>query len=228
MTKPKDDQLASKVEDSPDVFFEWDENPGGGAVQSRDNNLSMTSPLRTLKTIIWSLDWEITNNILRLLSQEINQLKAYYEKDETVIKFLLLLEAVGRYITKRKGKSHPESVHLLQDFFVELERIVFLIGMPENERKACLQKQINKFNALKKKLAASRSGEESPKKEAPRKKPPAIVPPPAYTPIQASSNVNPEVFRQMLLDEMRLVIRYEFKKIKTELLEMIANQQSKA
>ena len=269
MTTQKDEQPGSTGNVPPDELFEWiatTEAP----IKSRDNT-SLTSPLRTLKTIIWSIDWEISDHILKMLNEELNQLKLYYQEDETVIKFLQLMEAVGRYIKRRKGKSHPESVSLLRGLFVELERIVFMLGLSESERKTILNKQIEKFNALKKKLAASKTAEPSTKKltpdavspgippvvkpapekkppvpeksppvvkPAPEKKPPEIKaaapksPPVDKTPstdtkAPVTTEVNPDVFRQMLLEEMRLVIRYEFKKIKSELMELVGDKTAR-
>jgi hypothetical protein len=252
----KDGQPESGMNTPPDELFEWVASPGP-PLKPRDNT-SLTSPLRTLKTIIWSIDWEITEKILMMLNEELNLLKQYYQEDETILKFLQLMEAVGRYIRKRKGKSHPESVSLLREHFNELERIVFILGMPEGERKGILQKQIEKFNLLKKKLAASRTVEEPGQKSVPEKAPPDIKPAPGKSPgikmtvpekpaadvkpapkkitpeVKTSSAVKedgaspefkPEVFRQMMLEEMRLVIRYEFKKIKAELKEMIDTQR---
>ncbi len=248
MTTPIDGQPESESNLPSDVHFEWEENPATS--YKSGNNISLTSPLRTLKTIIWSIDWEISDQILKMLHDELNTLKEYYQDDETVIKFLQLMEAVGKYIVKRKGKSHPESVKLLREFFAELERIVFMLGMSETERNTSLQKQIDKFNALKRKLASSRKEDAAPaktapkveeiiKKEALKKVPPVVVeaPPkvvpskvkkkaPAKTQSQSPMEFKPDVFRQMLLDEMRLVIRYEFKKIKAELEEMVKHQQS--
>jgi septum formation inhibitor MinC len=266
------------MNEPPNELFEWTESPQT-PLKPMDNT-SLTSPLRTLKTIIWSIDWEISDQILMMLNEELNQLKQFYQEDETILKFLQLMEATGRYIKKRKGKSHPESVSLLREFFVELERIVFMLGMPEGERKAILHKQIEKFNSLKKRLAASRTTEEPRQKSAPEKLPPdvktapikaspevktaptkpppevktgpvkplpdmkttpkkappevktaPIMPPseektaPADTEAQVSPEFNPQIFRQVMLEEMRLVIRYEFKKIKAELKELIENQR---
>lgn len=276
MTTQKDGPPGSKGNVPPDELFEWiatTEAP----LKSRDNT-SLTSPLRTLKTIIWSIDWEITDHILKMLNEELGQLKLFYQEDETVIKFLQLMEAVGRYIKRRKGKSHPESVSLLRGLFVELERIVFMLGLSESERKTILNKQIEKFNALKKKLAASKTVDAPPNnlapgpaspgipplpeksplvvkpapekkpvlpekntpvvKPAPEKKPPLIkaappkIPPvekpaPADTKAPITPEVNPDVFRQMLLEEMRLVIRYEFKKIKSELMDLMENKSAR-
>ncbi len=241
MTKPNETQPASGINESPDALFEWIENPEVSAKPVA--HTSLTSPLRTLKTIIWSLDWEISDQILTMLDEELNQLKQYYQKDKTVLKFLQLMEAVGKYIAKRKGKSHPESANLLRGLFVDLELIVFAMGLSEGERKVILRKQMEKFHALKKKLAASRTGEEPGKNPAPGKIPPVVKTPPKIIPpevkipsevkisstdteTQVEPEFNPGVFRQMLLDEMRLVIRYEFKKIKTELVAMINNQRS--
>lgn len=238
MIKQQDGQPASGINVPPDELFEWVENPVA-SLKSKGNS-SLTSPLRPLKTIIWSVDWEISDEILQLLNDELNRLKRHYQADETVIRFLQLMEAVGKYITKRKGKSHPESVILLRELFSELELIVFMMGMPESERKARLQKQMGKFNSLKKKLAASRTpeisrpAEEPRKKMVPKKEPPAEKKVAAYTEKQLSPDTkekvptefSPEVFRQMMLYEMRLVIRYEFKKFKSELEQMIKNQRS--
>jgi len=244
LAKLKNDQPEPDSDTTADELFEWIEN-SQASLKSRDDT-SLTSPLRTLKAIIWSIDWEITDQILLLLHKELNLLKPYYKEDETVFKFLQLMEAVGKYIKKRKEKSHPESINLLRGLFNELELIVFMMGMSESERNAILQKQIDKFNALKKKLAAARKANKSRKKAAPKKKPPAKqkiteaktekkVPEniekqeiPEDTGImknQVSTEFDPESFRQMMREEMRLLIKEEFKKLIAELRRIKENKK---
>ncbi|MEW6079490.1 MAG: hypothetical protein AB1724_16910 [Thermodesulfobacteriota bacterium] len=238
MAKRKEGQPAGGDSASADELFEWHEPP------KTRNGASIAFPLRTLKTIIWSIDWEITDEVLLQLNEELDRLKQFYQDDKTIIKFLQLLEAVGKYIKKRKGKSHPESVILLRELFNELERIVFLIGMSEVERKARLRKQIQEFIALKKKLAALREagGSPAPVKPAPpkaapvakkppaaaKKTPPEIKKPPAEVKISATETkkktapeFNPEAFRRIILDEVAVLVREEIKKLKAELKEML-------
>jgi hypothetical protein len=229
LTKRKEGQPEAGSSAPANELFEWHEPP-----KSRDG-ASIAFPLRILKTIIWSIDWEITDEILLQLNEELNRLGQHYLEDKTVFKFLQLLEAVGKYIKKRKGKAHPESVILLRELFNELERIVFMIGMSEVERKARLRKQIQEFIALKKKLAALREAGESPApgktapppKAAPKappavKKPsPTVKAPPAETKKPASPEISLDNFRQMILNDVQTLIREEFKKIRAEVKEMI-------
>jgi hypothetical protein len=250
LNKPKEGQSASGNDVPPNELFEWEES-SEAHLKGGNDTISLTSPLRTLKTIIWSLEWEISDPILMMLHTELGVLMKYYQQDKTVIKFLQLMEAVGKYVKKRRGKSHPESVNLLRGFFIELERLIFILGISESERTASLKQQIRKFNALKKKLADARAAEKVPDKKITEKAPagtkiiapvaavksvPAVKPVPAdvaETPSpkgeeQAAPDFfNPELFRQMMLDEIRLVIRHEFKKLKAELTQMLPDRPDK-
>jgi hypothetical protein len=238
LTKRKEKEPAADGGASANELFEWHEPP-----KSR-NGASIAFPLRTLKTIIWSIDWEITDEILLQLNLELGRLQQHYQEDKTVLKFLQLLEAIGKYIKKRKGRSHPESVILLREFFNELERIVFMIGMSEVERKARLRRQIQEFIALKKKLAALRTGAEVPparpatpvpaakpaaKKAAPAiRKPPVESKKPAADPKKkAAPEFDPETFRQSIMDEVAIMIREDIKKLKVELKEIIKKSSAR-
>ena len=108
MNKKKDEQPGSGNNVPPDELFEWVETPKPSLKSG--NTLSLTSPLRTLKTIIWSIDWEISDQILTMLHAELNQLMQYYKEDETVIKFLMLMDAAQRLI-----QIMPLSVPYLPD-----------------------------------------------------------------------------------------------------------------
>src|ERR1035437_2376694 len=64
------------------------------------------SPLKDIKSIILSLEWEIDNGILDQFDAEINKLQALYEGIYTILGFLSILRFLGRYIRVRGTDSN--------------------------------------------------------------------------------------------------------------------------
>ena len=63
--------------------------------------------LASLRKIIMSLEWEVTDNHLNDLLKELNRLQRAYIKDDQLQKLLRLLFFLGRYIRVYKSDTHP-------------------------------------------------------------------------------------------------------------------------
>jgi hypothetical protein len=66
-----------------------------------------TPSLANLKSIIMSLEWEVTDDHLIDLMQEIKRLQKAYNKNHQLQKLLRLLFHLGRYIRIHKSHTHP-------------------------------------------------------------------------------------------------------------------------
>jgi hypothetical protein len=98
------------------------------------------SPLKDIKSIILSLEWEIDSRILAQFDAEINKLQALNEGNYTILGFLLILRFLGRYIRVRGTDSNRGSITLLLSVYDNLEDVILTEDMSaENKRKILLE-----------------------------------------------------------------------------------------
>jgi len=138
------------------------------AVQIDDGRVA--SPLTTLKSIVLSMDWEISDAILTEFIQELGRLKTVLKDDGILLKCLQLLEAIGKYILQKKAQTHPDSIRLLQSIYRDLEILLLSKGVSETARRNILADEIAQFKRLKEKLtepSKSSSGDYFKKAENP-------------------------------------------------------------
>ncbi len=106
---------------------------------------ALFSPVKTLKSIILSLEWEISDAILGRLDRELNGLQELYRHERTVLGFLRILRFLERYIQVKQGDSHTESVKLLFSVYDDLERVILSKAMAEEGKRAVLVADIAKY-----------------------------------------------------------------------------------
>ncbi len=108
------------------------------------------SPIARLKTIILSIDWEINDDILQQLDDELHDLSEVWASDKIKQVYVQGLSKIGRYIYKEKAGAHPNSIKLLITFYHNLEKIVTNEdSMSEDEKKQLLLADVKKFDQLK-------------------------------------------------------------------------------
>ena len=112
------------------------------------------APIAKLKTIILSIDWEITDDILQQLNEELQDLKDVWAGNKINLIYIQALEKIGRYISSEKANSHPNAIKLLLTFYSDLEKIVSST-MSEEEQKKLLLQDIKKFDQFKIQIAPS-------------------------------------------------------------------------
>ncbi|MDD3816102.1 MAG: hypothetical protein PHZ02_15825 [Desulfocapsaceae bacterium] len=113
------------------------------------------APIAKLKTIILSIDWEITDDILQQLNEELQDLKDVWAGNKINLIYIQALEKIGRYISSEKANSHPNAIKLLLTFYSDLEKIVSSATMSEEEKKKLLLQDIKKFDQFKIQIAPS-------------------------------------------------------------------------
>lgn len=111
------------------------------------------APIAKLKTIILSIDWEITDDILRQLNDELQDLKDVWAGNKINLIYIQALEKIGRYIFAEKANAHPNAIKLLLGFYYDLEKIVSSTTMSEEDKKQLLLQDVKKFDQFKIQIA---------------------------------------------------------------------------
>jgi hypothetical protein len=212
-----------------DFFNESEKN----SASIEDNSDPEAFPLRDLKSILLSIDWEISDEVLTMLIEEIGTLEDTYKNDKNLVVFFQLLGTVGKYIKKRKVNAHPGAIKLLNSVYNSLEIVLLSKGITEAEKKKILLVQVKEFKKIKeqiahrkvdmtKRIAVEPSEKKKPKFEEQKKD--VIVQvepgPPEEARVELPrdiSRMTPQEAFAYVLEEVKQVIRTEFKVLKEEL-----------
>ena len=132
--------------------------------------------LANLKSTIMSLEWEVTDNNLYDLIQEIRRLQKAYDKEDQLQKLFRLLFHLGRYIKIHKSDTHPYIFKLLFRFYNssakiasgkysnherhkivndEIKHYLSLKSYLKRENKNIFRRSLKKANTLEKNLLSS-------------------------------------------------------------------------
>ena len=170
--------FSNEVEDRLEHLFGEEEPAEMTEINSGD---AKDYPLRDLKAIILSIDWEITAEVMGNFVDQVGVLQDKYRDDKIVLVFLQLLGSTGEYIRKNLGQSHPEAFRILNSLFGGLEKIVQDDGLDEKEKKRILSTGLSKYKQLKEQLA---------KHKAPATEKKAVV---ETSPVFSSPAVQPDM-----------------------------------
>ncbi|SHO51005.1 hypothetical protein [Desulfopila aestuarii] len=102
-----------------------------------------------LKTLVLSIDWEITDEVLLQFNEEILDLKDVWADEKIHMVYLQALEKIGKYIYRDKADSHPNAIRLLLSMYYNLERIVLSGELSEADKKKILLEDVRRFEKLK-------------------------------------------------------------------------------
>ncbi len=105
----------------------------------------LLSPLKDMKSIILSIEWEINDSILEQLEDEINKLYLLYTGDRVIQGFLRIMRFLGRYIRVRGVRSNQDSINLLLYIYDNLESVMVSDGMTEAKKHVVLLDNIKKY-----------------------------------------------------------------------------------
>jgi hypothetical protein len=198
-----DDGLVDEIDGRLDELFAEDKISQKADGESSDIK---EYPLKELKAIILSIDWEITDDAMNRLANQIVGLKKRYKNDKIVFMLLQLLGSIGEYIRINRGKSHPDSFKFLNSLFKKLDKVVRTKDLTESEKKKILSVEVNKYKVLKDKLSSGKHVTQKEKHEKPVVK------------IKAEkTDVLPVEAFADAMDQIRQLIRSEFKALREEL-----------
>ncbi len=103
------------------------------------------SPLKDIKSIVLSIEWEISEDILSQFDDEINRLYLLYTGNRITQGFLRILRFLGRYIRVRGARSNQDSINLLLSVYDQLETVMVSEGMTEARKHIILIENIKKY-----------------------------------------------------------------------------------
>ncbi len=140
-----------------DNFFEKEDKP-----EERkfiDPKKIENSMIKDLKSVILSLEWEITDQVMQKLGEEIRKLESKCKDDKIVVAFLQLLGSLGKYIRKKRADAHPDSIRLLNSVYENLETVMLSDDLSEAEKRKMLVSQVSRYKKLKDEIIVTKSPE---------------------------------------------------------------------
>jgi hypothetical protein len=215
-------ELKHELEKRLDDLFDESKPPTEAAMKPSEGNAS----LRELRAAVLSIDWEINDEILDKLMDEVEALKHTFRNDKILLLFLQLLASVTLYLKENKEKSHPNAVKLLNSIYLKLDSVYSAGGMPQEARKRILLGELGKFKELKARIAAKkaavrpipgtgvRAGEAAApafpgdRRQGSRGEPPAPT---------RMDDMNVQEALAVAVEEIKKAIRTEFEALKLEL-----------
>ena len=136
---------------------------------------SEESPVARLKTIVLSIDWEITDDNLTQFNEELLDLKDIWADDKLKLVYVQALQKISKYIFQLKSESHPDAIKLLLTFFYNLEKIVVDSNLSEADKKEILRGDVKKFEQLKYQISGHVRSDQDPAKKKPAAIPTATI-----------------------------------------------------
>jgi len=225
-----EDNFRSQVEDRLDHLFQEDA-PDGAEEQVG----LVEHPLKNLKAVLLSIDWEITDSTMDSLLNEIKNVEYVYSEDKILLTFLQLLGSIGRYVKANKGRAHPEATRVINSVYEALEKVALTEGMSRPEKEKMLLQEVAKFKKLKEQVVLRKAEKKEPEVVEVSPAPPAPSPEPSpereripATEIPAREESEPEPRAEArfaapheafayALEEIKDVIRAEFRALRAEI-----------
>lgn len=137
-----DDDLTVGTDDYDDSYYT-------GSVDLFEFANDEESPISRLKSLILSIDWEITDEILMQFNEELVDLRDIWAGDKINLVYVQALEKISKYIYQKKADSHPSAIKLLLTLYHNLEKIVSSADLSEEEKKEILLEDVKRFENLK-------------------------------------------------------------------------------
>jgi len=122
------------------------------AAEVSNDDDDANSPVKDLKALVFSIDWEITDEIMVDFLKETRRLAKMYRKDKVLSIFLKLHESIGKYIKAKKVRAHPDSFKLIASVFKNFEKVLLSAGITEVQKKKLLSSEVKKFKAFKQRV----------------------------------------------------------------------------
>lgn len=150
-------QADSQYDDDLTVGIGGDHDDGpidAGYVDLFEYSGEEESPIARLKTIVLSIDWEITDEVLTQFNEELIDLQDIWADDPIKLVYVQALQKISKYIFQQKANAHPSAIRLLLTLYYDLEKIVLDENLSEDEKKEILRVDVKKFEQLKRQIEA--------------------------------------------------------------------------
>jgi len=135
---PVTDPPADKAEEKGDRF---DQIYG----EMTTSTSILYSPLKDLKSIVLSIEWEINDSIMVKFDDELNRLHDLFADDRMTPGFLRILRFLGRYVRVRGSAADVGSINLLLSVYDDLESVMLSKDLTVEKRQDLLLEDIRKY-----------------------------------------------------------------------------------
>ena len=141
-----DDDLTIGLDDvSEEAYFEEDDLL---KYQSSEDE----SPLARLKSLVLSIDWEITDEVLRQFNEELIHLREICDGEKIYLVYIQALGTVSKYIYQKKTNAHPNAIKILPVLYNNLEKVMHDEELSDKDRQQILLADVSRFNELKEQI----------------------------------------------------------------------------
>ncbi len=137
-----DDDLTVGTDDNDDSYY-------SSSVDLFEFSNAEDSPISRLKSLILSIDWEITDEVLLQFNEELVELRNIWAGKKINLVYVQALEKISKYIYQKKADSHPSAIKLLLTLYHNLEKIVSSYDLTEEQKKEILLEDVKRFEKLK-------------------------------------------------------------------------------
>jgi pilus assembly protein FimV len=141
-----DDDLTVGLDEIADESFDT------GYVDLFEYSGEEESPIARLKTLMLSIEWEITDQVLIDFNDELLQAQQLWAEDPVKLVYIQALQKISKYIFQKKSNAHHNAMKVLIAFFYDLEKIVLDESISEQEKKEILLDDVKKFERLKQQI----------------------------------------------------------------------------
>lgn len=148
-------KVDSDLADRLDTLFDENET---GAKPERPQGHS-DDPLDELKSLVMSIEWEITDEVMERFLTQVDSVKTRFETDRILVMFLQLLGSLGLYVKTNKGRAHPSAFKLLNSVYGSFEKASSPGSISPSEKKKLLYLELNKYKELKGQIESVREPE---------------------------------------------------------------------
>ncbi len=227
MTEPNDSNLDPEIEKKMDDSLNKKE-VSLSASNSENHHSAKHYPLSELKNLILSIDWEITDEVLEKLLQQVEDLNMVYEHDKTILMLLQILNSLGVYIKKNRAKAHPKTFKTLNSVFSSLDKVVISPGMGAADKKKILNTEMDRYQNLRIQIAKSKAEK---KKDNIKPQEPVLASPESFFPTPNSGEkefAKAKQSRQFsaedmtkAVDEIKQYIHAEIEALKAEIKSLL-------
>lgn len=155
-------KVDSDLADRLDTLFDEDE-PVEKPMDSKGHS---KDPLDELKSLVMSIEWEITDDLMERFLTQIESLKTRFGEDRILVMFLQLLGSLGLYVKTNKGKAHPIAFKLLNSVYNSFENAATPGKISPSEKKKLLYVELNKYKELKVQIDSHQGPEPEPARPA--------------------------------------------------------------
>ena len=195
----------SPVENPPDAAVEA---PAGTPPERLTDSREETSdeadsPLRELKAIVLSIDWEITDEVMLRFVDQVSMLQNTFKGDKVVLVFLQLLGSIGEYIRTNLGKSHPDAFRILSSLFSQLDKVAQPGNLSETERKKVLSAELARYKKLKSRLMSTQDQ--------------TVKQKPATASVKGKPTAVEKADMSAAIEEIKQILRSEFQALRKEI-----------